>query len=123
LLAFNISKGNLSFIRWNSEPLGLSFPSLYLQSALLTTLKGGFTAIHAAFTFKTSEQNYYFLEEKPGYRPAPYLTSRGMKWIQQYNFESDEDEALEYYLSASYKLVSLELTKKMQKELGLNQPQ
>ena len=36
---------------------------------------------------------------------------------------SDEDEALEYYLSASYKLVSLELTKKMQKELGLNQPQ
>ena len=46
-----------------------------------------------------------------------------MKWIQQYNFESDEDEALEYYLSASYKLVSLELTKKMQKELGLNQPQ
>ena len=35
----------------------------------------------------------------------------------------DEDEELEYYLSASYKLVSLGLTKKMQKELGLNQPQ
>ena len=33
----------------------------------------------------------------------------------------DENEALEYYLSASYKLVSLGLTKKMQKELGLNQ--
>ena len=78
---------------------------------------------HPAFTFKASEQNYYFLEEKPGYRPAPYLASRGMKWIQQYNCENDEDEALEYYLSASYKLVSLGLTKKMQKELGLNQPQ
>ena len=78
---------------------------------------------HPAFTFKTSEQNYYFLEEKPGYRPAPYLASRGMKWIQQYNCDSNEDEELEYYLSASYKLVSLGLTKKMQKELGLNQPQ
>ncbi len=78
---------------------------------------------HPAFTFKTSEQNYYFLEEKPGYRPAPYLASRGMKWIQQYNCDSNEDEELEYYLSASFKLVSLGLTKKMQKELGLNQPQ
>ena len=76
---------------------------------------------HPAFTFKTSEQNYYFLEVKAGYRPAPYLASRGMKWIQQYNCESDEDEALEYYISASYKLVSLGLTKKLQKELGLNQ--
>ena len=44
-----------------------------------------------------------------------------MKWIQEYNCESDENEALEYYLRASYKLVSLGLTKKMQKELGLNQ--
>lgn len=78
---------------------------------------------HPAFTFKTSEQNYYFLEEKPGYRPAPYLASRGMKWIQQYNCDSNEDEELEYYLSASFKLVSLGLTKKMQKDLGLNQPQ
>lgn len=78
---------------------------------------------HPAFTFKTSEQNYYFLEEKPGYRPAPYLASRGMKWIQQYACESDENEALEYYLSASHKLVSLGLTKKKQKELNLNQGQ
>ncbi|WP_394224025.1 MmcQ/YjbR family DNA-binding protein [Alteromonas gracilis] len=77
---------------------------------------------HPAFTFKTSEQNYYFLEERPGYRPAPYLASRGMKWIQQYNCASDEDEALTYYLTASHKLVSLGLTKKKQKELGLNQP-
>ncbi len=78
---------------------------------------------HPAFTFKTSEQNYYFLEEKPGYRPASYLASRGMKWIQQYNCDSNEDEELKYYLSASFKLVSLGLTKKMQKDLGLNQPQ
>ena len=77
----------------------------------------------AAFTFKTSDLNFDFLSDSEGYRPAPYFASRGMKWIQQYKCESDEDEALEYYLSASYKLVSLGLTKKMQKEFGLNQPQ
>jgi len=75
-----------------------------------------------AFTFKTSEQNYYFLAERPGYRPAPYLASRGMKWIQQYNCTTEENDALAYYLTASHKLVSLGLTKKKQKELGLNQP-
>ncbi len=74
-----------------------------------------------AYTFKTSEQNYYFLEQKAGYRPAPYLASRGMKWIQQFDGTADEDEELEYYLNASYHLVSLGLTKKKQKELGLNQ--
>lgn len=75
-----------------------------------------------AYTFKTSEQNYYFLEQTPGYQPAPYLASRGMKWIQQYDCDSSEDEALEYYLRESYRIVSLGLTKKKQKELGLNQP-
>ena len=75
-----------------------------------------------AFTFKTSELNYEILKDQPGYRPAPYLAARGMKWIQQYRFESDSDEALEYYLQQSLRIVSLGLTKKLQKELGLNQP-
>lgn len=74
-----------------------------------------------AFTFKTSDQNYHFLEEKPGYQPAPYLASRGMKWIQQYDASDKEDEELIYYLTESHRIVSLGLTKKKQKELGLNQ--
>lgn len=74
-----------------------------------------------AFTFKTSEQNYYFLCEKDGYRPAPYLASRGMKWIQQYQVTQANDEELRYYIAQSYRIVSLGLTKKRQKELGLNQ--
>lgn len=28
-----------------------------------------------AFTFKTSELDFYYLKEMPGYRPAPYLAS------------------------------------------------
>lgn len=73
-----------------------------------------------AFTFKTSELNYHFLEDKPGYKPAPYLASRGMKWIQQYNSPDAEDDELKYYLKESYRIVSLGLSKKTQRELGLN---
>ena len=74
-----------------------------------------------AFTFKTSEVNYHFLNEKPGYKPAPYLAARGMKWIQQYDVPEPEDEELIYYIKESYRIVSLGLTKKKQKQLGLNQ--
>lgn len=74
-----------------------------------------------AFTFKTSELNFLVLSDQPGYRPAPYLASRGMKWIQQYNAPDSEDDELRYYLKESHRIVSLGLTKKKQKELGLNQ--
>lgn len=72
-----------------------------------------------AFTFKVSELNFELLREEPGFRPAPYMASRGMKWIQQY--EALEDEQLKYYLEESHRIVSLGLTKKKQRELGLNQ--
>jgi predicted DNA-binding protein (MmcQ/YjbR family) len=73
-----------------------------------------------AFSFKTSEMNFHFLEHSPGYKPAPYLASRGMKWIQQYDAPVSEDDELKHYLRESYRIVSLGLTKKKQKELGLN---
>lgn len=76
-----------------------------------------------AFTFKTSELHYHLLQEQPGYQPAPYLASRGMKWIQAYDGTLVPDDELQYYLQESYRIVSLGLTKKMQKELGLNQYQ
>jgi len=75
----------------------------------------------AAFTFKTSEHNFLVLSDQPGYRPAPYLASRGMKWIQQYDVSDQEDGELVYYLTESHRIVSLGLTKKKQKELGINQ--
>ncbi len=74
-----------------------------------------------AFSFKASELNFHFLTDQPGYRPAPYMAARGMKWIQQYNVSEPEDKELQYYLQESHKIVSKGLTKKMQKELGLNQ--
>ena len=74
-----------------------------------------------AFTFKVSELNFQVLSHQPGFRPAPYMAARGIKWIQQYNNADNADETLKYYLSESYRIVSLGLTKKKQKELGLNQ--
>jgi predicted DNA-binding protein (MmcQ/YjbR family) len=74
-----------------------------------------------AFTFKTSEANFDFLSGHPGYRPAPYLASRGMKWIQQYDASASENKELVYYIEESYRIVSSGLSKKKQKELGLNQ--
>ena len=74
---------------------------------------------HGAFSFKTSELDYAFLQQKPGFKPAPYLASRGMKWIQAY--EHLDQSELSYYLSESYRLASLNLTKKQQRALGLNQ--
>lgn len=74
-----------------------------------------------AFIFKASEHNFEVLKEQPGFRPAPYMASRGMKWIQQYDDKLNDDETLKYYLSESYRIVSLGLSKKLQKALGLNQ--
>ena len=74
-----------------------------------------------AYTFKVSESNFLFLNDESGYRPAPYLASRGMKWIQLYDVNKTNLDDLKYYLHESHRIVSLGLTKKKQKELGLNQ--
>lgn len=74
-----------------------------------------------AFTFKTSELDFEILKDQNGFRPAPYMASRGMKWIQQFAFTTSSEDELKYYLTESYRLVSLGLSKKLQKELGLNQ--
>lgn len=79
------------------------------------TLKNNQTA----YTFKTSEQNYYFLNEKEGYQPAPYFASRGMKWIQQIDTSGTLDEELNYYLSESYRLVLTGISKAKRQKLGL----
>ncbi len=72
-------------------------------------------------TFKVSEIGYEVWSQEPGCRPAPYLASRGMKWIQRVTDESMDDDGLRDALAESHRLVSLNLTKKLQKELGLNQ--
>ena len=82
---------------------------------------GGWDDDTPAFTFKTSEIAYEMLKEQPGLRPAPYLASRGMKWIQHHGSPGLTDDELKDYLRESHRIVSLGLSKKKQQELGLNQ--
>jgi len=74
-----------------------------------------------AFTFKVSALNFDILKDEPGFRPAPYLASRGFKWLQKHEEPDIDDDELKQYLIDSHQLVSLGLTQKKQKELGLNQ--
>jgi predicted DNA-binding protein (MmcQ/YjbR family) len=71
------------------------------------------------FSFKVTPLAFEMLKEQPGLRPAPYLASRGMSWIQHYEKPGLSDAELKDYLRQSHRLVAQGLSKKMQKELGL----
>ena len=58
---------------------------------------GGWDDREDAFTFKASAIAYEFLKDEPGLRPAPYLASRGMKWIQHYASPGLPDDELKGY--------------------------
>jgi predicted DNA-binding protein (MmcQ/YjbR family) len=70
-------------------------------------------------TFKVSEIAYEMLKDRPGLRPAPYLASRGMKWIQHFARPSLPDPDLRDYIRQSHVIVARGLSKKMRSELGL----
>ena len=72
-----------------------------------------------AVTFKCSPLAFDILKEQPGLRPAPYLASRGMKWIQRTDDASMDDDALADYLAESRRLVAAGLTRKLRADLGL----
>jgi predicted DNA-binding protein (MmcQ/YjbR family) len=70
-------------------------------------------------TFKCSPMSFDLLKDQPGLRPAPYLASRGMSWIQRTCDESMDDAALRDYLRESWRLAGMNLPKKARRELGL----
>ena len=71
-----------------------------------------------AVTFKCSELSCTILEDSPGLRPAPYLASRGLSWIQRIDGSSLSDEELEGYLRQSHALAVATLPRKTQAGLG-----
>ncbi|MDR3519264.1 MAG: MmcQ/YjbR family DNA-binding protein [Azospirillaceae bacterium] len=73
-------------------------------------------------TFKVSDLSYEMLREQPGLRPAPYLASRGLKWIQHFAKPGLSDGELRDYLRQSYAIVSQGLSKRKRLELGLGAP-
>lgn len=82
----------------------------------------GWAEGHDAFTFKVSKLAYEVLSDQPGLRPAPYLASRGMSWIQQYDTPGLSDPELKQHIAASYELVAAGLSKKKRRALGIPIP-
>jgi len=74
-----------------------------------------------AISFKCSPFAYELLSEQPGLRPAPYLASRGFKWVQHYSGESMDDATLRDYLVESHRLVAAGLPKKLRIEMKIDQ--
>lgn len=70
-------------------------------------------------TFKVSPMAYEILSDAPGCIPAPYMASRGIKWIQWIGPETLDDAALRDHLTESHRLVTAGLTRKLRAELGL----
>ncbi|EGF89505.1 hypothetical protein ABI_39190 [Asticcacaulis biprosthecium C19] len=74
---------------------------------------------HFAVSFKVSELAFEALRDHPDCRPAPYLASRGMKWIQYYRGDVMDDGELEDLLRQSHSIVAAGLPKKTRVSLGL----
>lgn len=72
-----------------------------------------------AYTFKASDIAYEVLQDQPGIRPAPYLASRGMKWLQVYDEPGLSEPELKEHIGMSYDMVVAKLTRKMRAELGI----
>ena len=71
-----------------------------------------------AVTFKCSDFSFAVMKDLPGIRPAPYLASRGLLWLQRTDNRSLDDAGLEDYLRQSYALVVATLPRKARRELG-----
>lgn len=80
---------------------------------------GGWGEEGPAFTFKVSPLSFEILKDQEGLRPAPYLASRGMSWIQHYRAPGLDEEALKDYIAESHRIVAGGLSKKRRRELGL----
>lgn len=73
----------------------------------------------SSVTFKTSDLAFEVLSDSPGLRPAPYMASRGLKWIQHYDAPGLSDDSLRDHIRASYDMVIAGLTRKKRADLGL----
>ncbi|BBK36689.1 hypothetical protein STAQ_17670 [Allostella sp. ATCC 35155] len=80
---------------------------------------GGGAAGAETVTFKAGEIGYEMLRQQPGLRPAPYLASRGLKWIQHYAEPGLPDAELRDYLRLSHAMVARGLPRKTRIALGL----
>src|SRR5215469_2848203 len=66
---------------------------------------GGWQDDEPSFTFKVTGISFEILKGLPGLRPAPYLASRGMTWIQHFAKPGLSDDELKTYIRQSHLIV------------------
>lgn len=64
-------------------------------------------------TFKVSDIGWEVLRDAAGCRPAPYMASRGLKWIQSFEKPGLSKSELKGHLKASYQMVFEALPKRV----------
>ena len=79
-------------------------------------IAGWLEDVGLSVSFKVTPIGYEILSDAEGCRPAPYLASRGMKWIQARGIADDD---LVDHVRGSYDLITAALPKKTRRELGL----
>jgi predicted DNA-binding protein (MmcQ/YjbR family) len=82
------------------------------------TIGGWSNGPEFSVSFKCSEASFAILSELPGLRPAPYLASRGLSWVQRVDSRSLGNDDLREYVRRSYALVLAGLPKKTQRALA-----
>lgn len=70
-------------------------------------------------SFKLGPAGFEALRDAPGMRPAPYLASRGMTWLQRTGPQTLDGAALTDHLRGSWQDAARRLTRKARAELGL----
>ena len=80
------------------------------------------TGPSGGLSIKVSDIAFEMLKDRRGLRPAPYLASRGLKWIQHFGKSGLSDAALRDYIRQSHAIVAQGLSKKRRVALGLDAP-
>ncbi len=86
------------------------------KNAKVFAIAGWLEDIGLSVSFKVTPIGYEILSDAEGCRPAPYLASRGMKWIQARGIADDD---LMDHVRGSYDIIVTALPKKVRKQLGL----
>ena len=92
------------------------------KSGKVFTIGGWANEYKVWFTFKVSGTKKAILRLWPGLIPVPFLAFREMKWARHYDDPGLSDLRLMKYVTEYHRLATSILTRKNQKEVGLNQP-
>ena len=55
------------------------------------------------------------LTDRPGIRPAPYMASRGLKWVQHHAAPGLPEPELRDHIAASYDMIAAKLPRRTRK--------